>query len=56
MPGFKYNLLPEQTYIIPVTDQNGNTQNIEILGLDILNIIEKFYLQKEMDPVSYEHE
>jgi hypothetical protein len=56
MNGFKYIIFPEHTYIVPVEDGFGNTQNVEILGQDVLKEISKWYLQTNNDVVSYSHE
>lgn len=56
MPGFKYIIFPEHTYIIPVEDSLGNTQNIDILGQDILKQTNKWYLQNNENVVLYSNE
>lgn len=56
MPGFRYMIFPEHVYIVSVEDDFGNSQNIEIMGKDILKQINIWYLQKQENEISYCHE
>lgn len=56
MAGFRYLIFPEHVYIVPVQDVLGNTQNIEIIGSDILKQTNIWYLQNQENGISYSYE